>query len=118
MKINRGDMTNSYSVPTAPQILKIPSTRDSFGLPKLDFDQFIEIIKLGNKSALMAVPNQGFKSTLQYSQKMLNSFVKEVYHTFIDLAFRSLIKQYGDQNYSRRFRLSSSNIIITRYLKN
>lgn len=98
-------MTNSYKSPSARQVLKIPNTKDNFGLTKNEFDQFVAKVKNGDESLFIQVFNVHFKSSVRYIQNKFSISEEIAYDTCMDtmIEFRSKLKsgkiKYGNVRY-------------------
>lgn len=98
-------MTNSNKGPTAPQILKIPNSKDNFGLTKHEFNQFVDKVKNGDESLFIRVFNVHFKSSVRYIQNKFSISEESAYDICMDtmIEFRSKLKtgkiSYGNIRY-------------------
>ena len=63
-------MTNSLKNLNVPQVLKMPNSKDNFGLTKKEFDRFVEKVKDGDESLFIQVFNVHFKSSVRYDDRI------------------------------------------------
>ena len=93
-------MTNSLKIQKVSQVLKMPNSKDNFGLTKHEFDQFVEKVKEGDESIFIQVFNIHFKSSVRYIQNKFNISEETSYDICMDtmIEFRSKLKS-GKFNY-------------------
>ena len=109
-------MTNSLKNLNVPQVLKMPNSKDNFGLTKKEFDRFVEKVKDGDESLFIQVFNVHFKSSVRYIQNKFNISEESAYDICMDtmIEFRSKLKS-GKINYGN-IRFLYTKMAVHRYL--
>ena len=109
-------MTNSLKDRTIPQILKIPNSKDNFGLTKAEFDVFVDKVRGGDESIFIRVFNVHFKASVRYIQNKFSISEEMAYDICMDtmIEFRTKIKA-GKINYGN-IRFLYTKMAVHRYL--
>ena len=109
-------MTNSLKRHNVPQVLRMPNSKDNFGLTKNEFDQFVHKVKDGDESLFIQVFNIHFKTSVRYIQNKFNISEETAYDICMDtmIEFRSKLKS-GKINYGN-IRFLYTKMAVHRYL--
>jgi RNA polymerase sigma factor (sigma-70 family) len=109
-------MTNSLIKPKVSQVLKMPNSKDNFGLTKHEFDQFVEKVKDGDESLFIQVFNIHFNASAQYIQNKFNISYETAYDVCMDtmIDFRAKLKS-GKINYGN-IRFLYTKMAVHKYL--
>ena len=109
-------MTNSLKNRKVSQVLKMPNSKDNFGLTKHEFDQFVVKVKEGDESLFIQVFNVHFKSSVRYIQNKFNIPEETAYDICMDtmIEFRSKLKS-GKINYGN-IRFLYTKMAVHKYL--
>jgi DNA-directed RNA polymerase specialized sigma24 family protein len=109
-------MTNTLKNPKVSQVLKMPNSKDNFGLTKHEFDHFVAKVKEGDESLFIQVFNVHFKSSVRYIQNKFNIPEEAAYDICMDtmIEFRSKLKS-GKINYGN-IRFLYTKMAVHKYL--
>ena len=109
-------MTNSLKSPKGSQVLKMPNSKDNFGLTKHEFDQFVDKVKDGDESLFIQVFNVHFEASVQYIQNKFNISYETAYDICMDtmIEFRAKMKS-GKINYGN-IRFLYTKMAVHKYL--
>lgn len=98
-------MTNSLKNLPVSQVLKIPDSKDNFGLTKKEFDQFVAKVKVGDETMFIRVFNVHFNPSVRYIQNKFSIPQEMAHDTCMDtmIEFREKLIagkiKYGNVRY-------------------